>query len=115
MKNLILLIPLIRFHILICFIVFQKFTEVPIIKKKMKKYKRGHGIHDVSYTGGYTLAINPSSILCVVPRHLCTFLFIKTYFQASFILLCRIKHYHGYSSKDHEIALSNSCHFMKLS
>ena len=32
--------------------------------------------------------------LCVVSGHLCTFLFIKTYFQALFILLCQIKHYH---------------------
>ena len=37
---------------------------------------------------------NPSSILCVVSGHLCAFLSIKTYFQALFILLCQIKHYH---------------------
>ena len=37
---------------------------------------------------------NPSSILCVVSGHLCGFLSIKTYFQALFILLCQIKHYH---------------------
>ena len=37
---------------------------------------------------------NPSSILCVVSGHHCTFLYNKTYFQALFILLCQIKHYH---------------------
>ena len=37
---------------------------------------------------------NPSSILCVVSGHLCTFHLIKTYFQALFILLCQIKHNH---------------------
>ena len=36
----------------------------------------------------------PSSILCVVSGHLCAFHLIKTYFQALFILLCQIKHYH---------------------
>ena len=34
-----------------------------------------------------------SSILCVVSGHICAF-FLKTNFQALFILLCKIKHYH---------------------
>ena len=52
---------------------------------------------------------NPSSILCVVSGHLCTFLFIKTYFQALFILLCQIKHYHNIPYQDKKNHLLDSC------
>ena len=37
---------------------------------------------------------NPSSIICVVSGHLCTFIFIQIYFLALLIILCQIKHYH---------------------